>query len=166
MNGFARFIEMALKAGNTVIVVATEPHHARLHQRLVADGFEVAAEIHKRRYIPLEATSMLSSFMVNESPDPVLFRKLATDLLTGAACGANGQSRVVACGEAVNNLLAAGNSEATVRLERMWDEIAQLYEVEILCGYLRASFADEDTATLERVCAEHTSAHGWERGRE
>lgn len=170
VNGFARFIEMALKAGNTVIVVATEPHHAGLHQRLVADGFEVLAEIKKRRYVPLEATCTLSGFMVNDSPDPVLFRKLATDLLTEAARvteaarGANGQSRVVVCGEAVNNLLAAGNLEATVRLERMWDEIAQLYEVDMLCGYFRSTFAEEDTATLERVCAEHTSAHGWEQG--
>ena len=163
VNGFARFIEMALKAGNTVIVVATELHHTSLHRRLVADGFEVAAEINQRRYIPLEATRMLSSFMVHESPDPVLFRKLATDLLTEAARGADGQSRVVACGEAVNNLLAAGNLEATVTLERMWNEIAQLYDVEILCGYFRSSFPEEDTA-LERVCAEHTSALGWERG--
>lgn len=164
VDGFARFVERGLKAGNTVIVIATEPHHTSLHQRLVGDGFEVAAEINQRRYIPLEATSTLSSFMVNDSPDPVLFRKLAIDLLTEAARGANGQRRVVACGEAVNNLLGAGNVEATVRLEHMWDEIAQLYEVDILCGYLRSSFAEQDTATLERVCAEHTSAHGWERG--
>ena len=164
VNGFARFIEMGLKAGNTVVVIATEPHHTSLHQRLVADGFEVSAEINKRRYVPLEAASTLSSFMVNESPDPVLFGKLATNLLTETAPGADGHSRIVACGEAVNNLLAAGNFEATVRLERMWDEIAQLYEVDILCGYFRSAFAEEDTATLERVCAEHTSAHGWEQG--
>lgn len=164
VNGFARFIEMALKAGNTVIVIATEPHHISLHQRLVADGFEVPAEINKRRYIPLEATSTLSSFMVNGSPDPVLFGKLATDLLTEAARGANEHGRVVACGEAVNNLLTAGNFEATVRLERMWDEIAQFYEVDILCGYFRSAFAEEDTRTLERVCAEHTSTRGWEQG--
>ena len=164
VNGFARFIELAFKAGNAVIVIATESHHSSLHQRLIADGFAVLAEINNRRYIPLEATSTLSSFMVNEVPDPVRFRKLATDLLREAARGANRPSRVVACGEAVNNLLAAGNVEATVRLERMWDEIAQLYEVDILCGYLRSAFAEEDTATLERVCAEHTSAQGWERG--
>lgn len=164
VNGFARFIEMALKAGNTVIVIATEPHHTSLHQRLVADGFEIPAEINHGRYVPLEATSTLSSFMVNESPDPVLFRKLATDLLAEAARGANGQSRVVVCGEGVNTLLAAGNLEATVRLERLWNEIAQPYEVDILCGYFRSAFAEKDTATLEKICAEHTSAHGWELG--
>jgi DNA-binding NarL/FixJ family response regulator len=151
VNGFARFIEMALKEGNTVIVVATEPHHTSLHHRLVADGFELAAEVKKRRYVPLEVTSTLSSFMVNDSPDPVLFTKLATDLLTEAARGANGQSRVVVCGEGVNTLLATGNLEATIRLERMWNEIAQPYEVDILCGYFRSAFAEEDISALERV---------------
>ena len=59
--------------------------------------------------------------------------------------------------------LAAGNLEATIMLERMWDEIAQHYEVDVLCGYFRSAFANEESiSTLERVCAEHTAAHGRE----
>ena len=164
VNGFARFIEMAFQAGNAVVVVATEPHHTRLHQRLVADGLEVPAEVKKRRYVPLEVTSTLASFMVNDSPDPILFRKLAAHLFTEAARDANGQGGIVVCGEGVNTLLSSGNLEATIRLERMWDEIAQPYEADLLCGYFRSAFAQEDAATLEKICAEHTSAHGWELG--
>ena len=32
VNGFARFIEGVLTAGNAVIVVATESHHAKLRE--------------------------------------------------------------------------------------------------------------------------------------
>ena len=53
--------------------------------------------------------------------------------------------------------------EATIMLECMWDEIAQHYEVDVLCGYFRSAFANEESiSTLERVCAEHTAAHGRE----
>ena len=164
VNGFARFIEAVLGAGNAVIVVATESHHAKIRERLVADGLNVAAEIEQRSYIPINVTDTLSSFMVNDSPDPVLFRKLAGDLMTEAAKGARGEHpRVAVCGEVVHTLLAAGNSGATIKLERLWDEIARRSEVDVLCGYFRSAFASEESiSTLERVCAEHTAALGRE----
>jgi len=164
VDGFARFIETALTAGSPVIVVATDSHEASLRQRLVADGFNVAAEIEQGSHIPLNVAGTLSRFMVNDSLDPVLFKKLAGHLITEAARGAKGKHRrVSACGEGVHTLLATGNSEATIMLERMWDEIAQHYDVDILCGYFRSVFASKESiSTLERVCAEHTAVHGKE----
>jgi len=118
VDGFARFIETALAAGSAVIVVATDLHHASLRQRLVADGLNVAAEIEQRNYIPLNAADCLSRFVVNDSLDPVLFKKLAGNLITEAAKGAKGKHRRVSgCGEGVHTLLAAGNSQAAIMLE-------------------------------------------------
>jgi DNA-binding NarL/FixJ family response regulator len=162
VDGFARFIEAALKEGHAVIVFATDSHQASLLQRLTLDGLNIPAEIEQGSYIPLNVTDTLPNFMVNDSPNPVLFRKLVGDLITEAAKGAKGEHpRVAVCGEGVHTLLTAGNLEATIKLERMWDEIAQLYEVDVLCGYFRSAFANEESiSTLERVCAEHTAAHG------
>jgi len=164
VDGFARFTETALTAGSPVIVVATDAHESGLRQRLVAHGFNVAAEIEGGSYIPLNVADILSRFVVNGSLDPVLFKKLAGHLITEAARGAKGKHcRVSACGEGVHTLLAAGHSEATLMLERMWDEIAQYYDVDILCGYFRSAFVSEESiSTLERVCAEHTAVHGRE----
>jgi hypothetical protein len=164
VDGFARFIEAALKVGDAVIVIATDSHRASLRQRLAADGLNVAAEIEQGRYIPLDVTETLSNFMVNDSPDPVLFRKLASDLITEAAKGARAEHpRVTVCGEGVHTLLAAGNVDATIMLERMWNEIVSRSEVDVLCGYFRSAFASEESiSTLERVCAQHTAAHGRE----
>jgi DNA-binding NarL/FixJ family response regulator len=162
VDGFARFIEAALKEGNAVIVVATDSHQASLLQRLTADGLNIPAKIEQGSYIPLNVTDTLPNFMVNDSPDPVLFRKLAGGLIREATKGAKGEHpRVAVCGEGVHTLLAAGNLQATIMLERMWGEIAQQYEVDVLCGYFRSAFANEESiSTLERLCAEHTAAHG------
>jgi CheY-like chemotaxis protein len=164
VDGFARFIERALKEGNAVIVIATESHQTSLLQRLVANGLNLAAESEQRSYIPLSVTETLSSFMVNDSPDPVLFRKLAGDLITEALKGAKGEHpRVAVCGEGVHTLFAAGHLEAAITLERMWNDIAPCYGLDVLCGYFRGAFAgEENIPTLQQVCAEHTSAHGRE----
>jgi DNA-binding NarL/FixJ family response regulator len=161
VDGFARFIEAALTE-RAVIVIATESHHANLIQRLRADGLNVAAKMKEGSYIPLQVADVLSSFMVNDSFDPVLFRKSAGDLITKAAKGTKGEHRqVAACGEGVNVFLAAGNLEATMMLERLWDEIARHYKVDVLCGYFRSAFASpESVSVLERICAEHSAAHG------
>ena len=120
------------------------------------------AEIEQGNYIPLEVTKTLSRFMVNNSPDPVMFRKVAGDLIMKAARGVKGEHRQVAfCGEGVPILLAACNLEATITLERMWNEIGTIYELDILFGYFRSDFAIEgDISILERVCAEHSAVYG------
>jgi DNA-binding NarL/FixJ family response regulator len=164
VDGFARFIEAAFKSGNAVIVVATESHHANLLRRLVADGMNPPAKIEEGSYIPLDVVETLSSFMANDSINPILFEKLTGHLIMKATRGAKGEHRrVAACGEGVHILLAAGNLEATIMLERLWDEIAQRYEVDVLCGYFRSVLAgEENISTLEQVCAEHSAVHGRE----
>ena len=162
VDGFARFIEAALKDGKAVIVVATESHQTSLLQRMTADGLNMPAQIEQGNYIPLEVTKTLSRFMVNNSPDPVMFRKVAGDLIMKAASGVKGEHRQVAfCGEGVHVLLAACNLEATITLERMWNEMGTHYELDILFGYFRSDFAtEEEISTFERVCAEHSAVYG------
>jgi DNA-binding NarL/FixJ family response regulator len=163
VDGFARFIEAELKEGNAVIVIATDSHAASLLQRLTADGLNMCAEIEQGNYIPFEVTNTLSSFMVNDAPDPVLFRSLAGNLIQTAKRAKGEGSLVAACGEGVHSLLTAGNLDATIALERLWSEMAELYDVDILCGYFQSDFAtNEDISTLERVCAEHTTVRGRE----
>ena len=129
LDGFTQFIGAALKAGNAVIVVATESHRDRLLPRLQAHGLDIGAAIEQGRYISLDAADTLSTFMVNDQPDPVRFSKVAGDLIVGAAKAAKGERpRVAVCGECAPLLWAQGNAEAAVRLEHLWDEIAKTYD--------------------------------------
>jgi len=161
LDGSARFIESALKVGNTVIVVVTESHGTGLLQRLRADDVDVDAAITRGNYIPLDVDDTLSTFMVNDLPDPVRFMKVAGDLIEQAAKAAQGEHpRVAAFGESAPKLLARANAEATIRLEHLWDGIARSYDVDILCGYLwNASLREENTALFQRICGEHTVVH-------
>src|ERR1035441_7948929 len=123
LTGFTNFIEAALKAGNAVIAVATEAHHKSLLQRLRAQGLSIDAAIEQESYIPWDVPEMLSSFMVNDLPDPVRFLKVAGDLVAAAAKGPKGERRrVAACGEAAPTLWAQGNAEAAIQLEHLWEK--------------------------------------------
>jgi CheY-like chemotaxis protein len=162
VDGYARFIESALKIGNAVIVVVTEAHRASLLPRLEADGVNVAAAIEQGSYIPLDAADALSGLTVNDTPDPVRCAKVIGDLIMGAAMGVKGEhGRVVVCGEIAPTLLSKGNAEGAIKLEHLWDEITRDYGVHTLCGYLSSAFPDKgNSPILEGICAEHSAVHG------
>lgn len=161
IDGFVRFIEGALKTGNAALVVATSPHRDALLPKLQATGLDIEAAIADGRYVPLDATETLSSFMVNDMPNSARFLENVTDLILGAAKAAKGEhSRVVACGECAPLLWSQGNAEAAIRVEQLWDKVSKVHSVEILCGYAKDSFYGERGRSIyQRICAEHSAVH-------
>jgi hypothetical protein len=159
--GFTCFLEAALESGNAVIVSATESYRQAFLQRLQAHGVDVAAAIEQRRYIPLDVAETLSTFMVNDVPDPVRFRRVVGDLFAAAAKGAKGEHRCVsACGEGAPTLWAEGKGDAAIQLEHLWNEMAGEYDVDILCGYVLSDFQREQESHIyERICAEHSTVY-------
>ena len=162
VDGYARFIESALKSGNAVIVVVTEAHRASLLARLEADGVNVPAVIEQGSLILLDAAEALSRSTVNDTPDPVRCAKVIDNLIMGAAKGVKGEhAQVVVCGEISSIPLSRGNAEKAIQLEHLWDEITRGYTVHTLCGYLLDAFpGKESSRILERICAEHSAVHG------
>jgi CheY-like chemotaxis protein len=160
LAGFTRFIEDALNAGNAVIVVATEAHRNNLFQTLQARGVNIGRAIEQGTYIPLDVADTLSTFMVNDLPDPARFRKIAGDLVTAAAKRVKGERpRVAACGECAPTLWADGKGDAAVQLEHLWDEIAKTRNIDILCGYvLNGLQREQESQIYERICREHSFA--------
>jgi DNA-binding NarL/FixJ family response regulator len=161
LDRFTRFIESALKAANAVIVVATDSHRNSLLQRLQTRGVNVFAAIEQGSYIPMDVADTLSTFMVNDMPDPLRFSKVVGDLIAAAAKATSGErTRVAACGECAPLLWAQGKAEAAIRLEQLWDEIAKTYNVDILCGYpLSGVHREENRQVFQRICAEHSAVY-------
>ena len=161
LHRFARFIGPALRAGDAVVVVATQSHRDALFQRLLADGLDVTAAVDQGRYIPLDVADTLATFMVDDALDPVKFRETTSALLAAAKNAARGKRlRVAACGECAPLLWRWGMADAAVRLEGLWDEIAKEAGVDTLCGYPDASFRGEQGSdTLQRILAEHSVVH-------
>jgi len=165
LDSFTQFIVAALKAGNTVILHATASHRDSLRSRLQTYGLDMGAVIEgavieQERYISLDAADMLSTFMVNNLPDPVRFFKVTSDLIAGAVKAAKSEHRVAACGEIAPLLWAQGNAQAAIRLERLRGELAETYGVDTLCGYRRESFQRmADSHIFEEICKEHSTVH-------
>jgi DNA-binding NarL/FixJ family response regulator len=157
--GFAGFIEVALKAGNPVIFVATESHRTGMFQRLLARGVDVSAAIEQGFYLPLDVDEALSTFMVNDMPDSARFLKVFGDVLASAAKAAKAEHpRVAACGEFSPRLWAQGKADAAIQVEHLTDEVAKTCNVDILCGYVSNSFQrEQESHFYESICAEHSA---------
>src|SRR6201993_1989652 len=161
LDDFTQFIGAALKAGNAVIVVATESHRDSLLPRLQASGLNIGGAIEQGRYTSLDAAETISTFVVNSMLDPDRFLKVTCDLILNAAKVAKGERpRVAACGECAPLLWAQGNAEAAIRLEHLWNEIAKSYDVDVLCGYPLGSFqAGMGSYIFDKLCAAHSAVH-------
>jgi len=161
LDGFTQFIGTALKAGNAVIVVATESHRDSLLLRLQANGLDVADDIEQGRYISLDPAETLATYMVNGMPDPIRFSKITGDLILNAAKAAKGEPRrVAACGECAPLLWEQGMAEAAIRLEHLWNEIAKSCDVDVFCGYPLGSFQAESSSYIfAKICLAHTAVH-------
>lgn len=165
VDGFARVTEAALKVGNAVIVVATEPHRVGILERLRANAIDVDAALKKGSYIELDAPETLSTLMIHDLY-PVRCAKIVGDLILKASKGVQGEHpRVAICGECAPTLLAEGNVEAAIRLEHLWNEVTRNYNADTLCGYLWSAFPRKESIPIfERICAEHSAVVGRELG--
>jgi len=161
LDSFARFIAVALKAGDAAIVVATESHREALALRLKTQGVNVDAATQQGTYIQLDVAKTLSTFMVNDMPDTARFFEIVGGVIQAAAKAAKGEhSRVVACGECSPLLWAEGKPDAAIRLEQLWDSVGTAFKVNILCGYALSSFhGEEDEHVFQSICAEHSAVY-------
>jgi CheY-like chemotaxis protein len=161
LDSFTRFIGAALNAGNAVIVVATESHRDSLLLRLQAHGLDIGAAIEAGRYIQLDAAETVSTFMVNDLPDPGKFLEVTRGLIAEAAKAVKGEpARVAACGECAPLLWTQGKVDAAIRLEHLWDEIAKAHGLDVLCAYPLGSFQGGiGSLIFEKICAEHSVVH-------
>lgn len=154
--GFSRFIATAVTGGNAVIAVATEPHMKSLFQRLQALDLNIGAAIEQGRFVPLDVDDTLSSFMVNDMPDPARFRRVVGDLIAAAARAIPGEpSRVAICGECGSILWAQGKADAAIQVEQLCNQLTKQYGMNVLCGFSLGSFyREEDMQVFQRICGE------------
>ena len=163
LAGFSRFISAALKAGNPAIFVGTKPHRDRLVDRLQAEGVDIRGAIIRGSYVASDAAETLSTFMVNDLPDPARFSKVVGVLIVAAVKAARAEHpRVAICGECAPLLWAEGKPDAAIRLEEFWDKIARTCDVDILCGYSLENFrCDEGGHIFRIICERHSAIHSW-----
>jgi DNA-binding NarL/FixJ family response regulator len=161
LDHLTQFIGVALTAGNSAIVLATESHHEGILPRLQANGFDIVAAIKEDRYIALDAAEALSKLIVNGLPDPVRFIDLMGDLIVKAAKAAKReQGRVAIFGECVQLLWQQGNADAVIQFEKLGNQLVKRYDVDIRCAYSLSSFqGGVGSQVFAGICAEHSAVH-------
>jgi hypothetical protein len=149
------------RRSNSAVVLATESHRNDLLASLRAEGFDMETAIQEGRYISVGAADTLSTFMVNDLPDPRQFLEVAGDLMAAAAKAAK-HGRVAACGECAPLLWTRRNAEAAIQVEKLWNQVAKTYDMDILCGYSLDSIrSKERSREFQRIRAEHSAMHSY-----
>jgi hypothetical protein len=147
------FIGDGLAANQPAVVIATPSHRAGILDELRSLSFDGARLEATGELQLLDAERTLAAFMRHGSPDPVAF---------GAAVGAVLQrartvrpdATVRAYGEMVDWLWRRDATDAAIRLEELWNELANSHPFSLLCGYSLGNSYRQ--GAYEQICHQHT----------
>ena len=149
----ADFVGDGLAAGQPAIVIATPLHREEISAgcrrcRSTSDRLRANGEL-----LLLDAEQTLSTFMKDGFPDPVAFRRSVGGVLDGATAGRT-KGTVRAYGEMVDCLWKNEAADAAIRLEVLWNQLANTCDFSLLCGYSMGNFYKH--GAYEDICGHHT----------
>ena len=152
------FLGDGIRAGQPVIVIATEPHRRAFAETLRAKGLDPDEVFSGRLAVWLDARETLSAFMEGAVPNRELFFATVGSVFE-RLLGKRHYLVVRAYGEMVDLLFKDGKAEGAVLVEQYWNELANQYKYSLLCGYSIENFLHEaGVAGFRRVCDYHTRA--------
>ena len=149
----AGFVRDGLVTGEPAIIVATPAHRAAILRELVGKGVDVVQLQRSDELMLFDAEELLSTFIVDRQPDEAKFETSMSKVIQ-RACRARPDCTVRIYGEMVDVLWKDGNYRAAIRLEMLWNQLANTQAFSLLCGYAMGQFYKE--AALHEVCGQHT----------
>jgi hypothetical protein len=149
----SKFISEGLGVKQPALVIATAAHTECVTRNLREAGFDVDALQREGDLLFLDARAMLNQFMVNGQPDGELFKISAAAAIT-RVCADRSQCTIRAYGEMVDLLWKDGMSTAAIKLEMLWNRLANTHDFSLLCGYSMGNFYKD--ATIEDITRHHT----------
>jgi hypothetical protein len=149
----AGFIAEGLIAGQPAVVIASPAHSAAISAQLVAMAFNIEKLTKDGHLFVLDARELLDRFMVNGMPNAQLFDDAIIPIIDKAS-GPGAERVLRAYGEMVDLLWKDGMEAAAVRLEMLWNQLANSRRFSLLCGYSMGSFYKD--AGFKDICDQHT----------
>ena len=148
------FLLEGLRAGETIIVVASPEHRAAFAAALTAAGHDVERSRRSGRYLEVDAASILARLVVDGELRADRFEEEIVGFVTATAAAAKGL-RIY--GEMVALLWQDGAHALALELEDRWNALLERVPFPLWCGYpLRGFDTPETTARFHDVCARHT----------
>ena len=157
-DNVGEFLCTSVREGKSVIVCATPPHVAAVHQRMRAHDIEVQQLEKLGRFIPFDAADTLLKFMSSDLPDQSKFESLLGPVIRHAEAAAVAKhGRVTIIGEMVALLWAEEKVDATIKLEQLWNGLARTHSFHLRCAYPASGFHKERMGeTYTSICAQHS----------
>lgn len=155
-NLWLSFIDTGLRAGDSCVVLATKPHRDSLEAQLRAHGIyhNGATVSSSGSYVALDAAEILAQFMVDGWPAEKRFANVLGGILKQAAKDGNGRVRIF--GEMSRLLFDRGKPEATIRLEKLHNQLFKTHSFSLICPYsARALSMEQHRKSLHAICKEH-----------
>ena len=153
----ATFLSEGLVAGQPAIVIATPTHRIAIEHALESRLIDVAAAKRLGDLVMLDAEQVLETFMIDQAPVGSLFRRSVGDVIEQTMRGRE-RTPLRAFGEMVDVLWRQGKKDAAIRLEVLWNNLAETHLFSLLCGYAIGNFYKE-TQHYREVCDLHTDVY-------
>jgi hypothetical protein len=148
-----RFLGEGFVVGLPAIVIATPEHRDAIRRVLTSHYFDLDRLQAADGLILVDAAAALSQFMIDGMPDAVRFTDTMTPLIQKAGRGRN-HCVIRAYGEMVDVLWKGGQTAAAIRLEMLWNQLAQTHAFALLCGYSMGHFYKD--ASQSDIRRQHT----------
>ena len=154
----SRWIAPVLKAGGCGILIAAESHRSAMADHLQTAGLDINRVTAEGRYLSIDARETLTKFMRSGWPDAERFRLVVGSILDAAQAAVVADSPgVYAFGEMVAHLWTEQKVQAAIRLEQLWNDLAQTRAFHLRCAYPVSQFGEQgDGERFLRLCAEHS----------
>src|SRR5256885_11895342 len=150
----ARFLGQGLVDGQPVIVIATAAHRLPILEYLKARMVDVDQALQSGDLIVIDANETLERVMLDDRLDEEAFESICGSLIRELLTNRSTHTLIRAYGEMVDVLWKAGKPDAAIRLEILWNQLADRYGFALLCGYSIANFSQQ-TDRFEEVCRQH-----------
>jgi MEDS: MEthanogen/methylotroph, DcmR Sensory domain len=148
----AGFLAEGLTIGEPALVVATEPHRRRITQNLTAISLNVRGLERAHQLLFLDAGEVLSRFMVDSKPHSGRFTYCMAEAFRRLT--RRSDCAVRCYGEMVDILWQGGRTEAAIRLEILWNHLANTHAFSLWCGYSMSNFYKDNA--ISDILRHHT----------
>ena len=149
----ATFVAEGFIESLPAIVIATPEHRDAIIEKLNAMAFDLNHLKQRDDLIVLDARDTLALFMVDGMPNPEKFEAAMLPVID-RACRGRQNCVIRAYGEMVDVLWKDGKEAAAVRLEMLWNHLANTRQFSLLCGYSMGSFYKD--AAFDAICHQHS----------
>jgi len=135
------------------IVIARPTHLTQIETELYGRGFDVSRLKATGDLLVVDAEHILEQLIVDGMPNRARFETAVIPLIEKSVLDRD-KCVIRAYGEMVDVLWQSGQMAAAIKLEMLWNELAQTHDFSLLCGYAMGNFYKD--AVIGDICQHHT----------